>query len=81
MNPFRSLLRLVTKSSERRTGPAKRPQPFRPALEALEARETPSSLAHTTDTSGFLFLSDAKGQAFEPVLVGHGHNVTYIAGY
>jgi hypothetical protein len=51
MSHFRSLLGLVTKQSERRTGPSKRPQPFRPALEALEARDAPSGLAHGHTTT------------------------------
>jgi hypothetical protein len=78
-----SLFGLVTKSPDRRAGRPPRPAAFRPTLETLEARETPSSLAHATDFNEFLFVSDAKGQGFSPVLVvGHGHNVvTYVAGY
>jgi hypothetical protein len=75
-----SLLRLVTKRPDRRAGRRPRPATFRPTLEALEARETPSSLAHTTDTSGFL-SPGLKGSGDGPawyVIVGHGHNATYV---
>jgi hypothetical protein len=80
MNPLRSLFGLLTKRPNRRTSTSKRPQPFRPALEVLEARETPSSLAHSTDTSGFL-SPGLKGTGDGPAeyeVVGHGHNATYV---
>ena len=81
MKPLRSLLRLVTKRSEPLPGSSKRPKPFRPALEALEARETPSSLAHTADS--ICFVGDAEGKnptgPFGMVAVQKGNHVTYIA--
>jgi hypothetical protein len=85
MNPLRSLFGLATKRPERRTALANRAPHFRPALEVLEARETPSGLAvgHPTDYSEFLSGS-AKGQVADlsPIVFGHGHNATYyIADY
>jgi hypothetical protein len=80
---LRSLLGLVSKGPDRRAGRSPRPAAFRPTLEALEARETPSSLAHTTDSSGFLFGSGGgKGQGDIDnyvEVVGHGHNATVIS--
>jgi hypothetical protein len=78
---LRSLFGLVSKGPDRRAGRAPRPAAFRPTLEALEARETPSSLAHTTDTSGLLFPGGLKGTGDGPgnyELVGHGHNATWV---
>ena len=75
-----SLLRLATKRPDRRAGRPPRPAAFRPTLEALEARETPSSLAHSTDSSGFL-SPGLKGSGDGPAeyeVVGHGHNATYV---
>jgi hypothetical protein len=55
--------------------------PFRPTLEALEARDAPSGLGHPTDYSGFLSGGPKDGGCDEfVVIVGHGHNPTYIAG-
>jgi hypothetical protein len=76
-----TLFGLLTKHPDRRTGRSPRPAAFRPTLEALEARETPSNLAHTTDTSGFL-SPGPKGSGDGPaeyVVVGHGHNATYAS--
>jgi len=59
MNLLQSLFGLATKSLKRRTGPSKRTQHFRPALEVLESRETPSSLAHD---SSVCFVGDTEGK-------------------
>ena len=77
---LRCLLGIVSTGPDRRAGRSPRPAAFRPTLEALEARETPSSLAHTTDTSGFL-SPGLKGSGDGPAeydIVGHGHNATYV---
>jgi hypothetical protein len=83
MTRLRTPLGLGTKLPERPTGRPQQQAAFRPTLETLETRETPSSLAHATDSSGFLFGSDGslKGSGDGPadyVLVGHGHNATYV---
>jgi hypothetical protein len=75
-----SLLRLVTKRPDRRAGRPPRPAAFRPTLEVLEARETPSSLAHATDPGGFLSGGPkGNGDGGGYVLVGHGHNAYYAS--
>jgi hypothetical protein len=75
-----ALLNLVTK---RRNSAdlAKRPQPFRPALESLETRDAPSGLAHATEFNMFLDDTTGKGQGEGVVTIGgHGHNVIYLPG-
>jgi hypothetical protein len=72
MTRLRSLLSLVTRRPDRPAGRPPQPAAFRPAVEALEARETPSSLAHATDSSGFLSGGPKDGpDGFVPVWKGN----------
>jgi hypothetical protein len=76
---LRSLLALMTRRSEHPTGHSKRPTPFRPTLQALETRDAPSGLGHTTEYSGFLTDSGRYGDG-GAFIYDKGHHVIWVAG-